>query len=313
MKKTETHPARSLGFLSRLCDGDLSPAEKRAFEAHRAECPDCNEAAAEFEAVLAMYRKAEVPPPDPSLAVRIARQAQADLRKPRSGSFLFVRLDIVWATIAIVALVGALVVYRVRRQARLEPAERSIVVALGQPRTQLRPATPAHPSQPPAVSNRPASSKKAPAALKGAGLWKPREPVRREAAASPGAATQATAAAPSPASDAGRHAVENKTAPQAFAAAAAPHFAVTPRDGLGAAPSTIGPIPELSEAARGEEFDLTVDAAGRVLEVAPAGTEKPASRAEGAVSRMQDETLRRLRLLRFSPGERARRLRVRIE
>ena len=51
-----SHPARSAEFLSRLHDGELSPAERAHFESHRAHCAECRAAAAEFEAALALYR-----------------------------------------------------------------------------------------------------------------------------------------------------------------------------------------------------------------------------------------------------------------
>ena len=40
-----SHPARSPEFLSRLHDGELSPAERAHFESHRAHCAECRGAA----------------------------------------------------------------------------------------------------------------------------------------------------------------------------------------------------------------------------------------------------------------------------
>ena len=80
MKHATTHPTRSIGFLSRLHDGELSETERREFGAHAAECRECATAAEEFERILALYRQAQVEPADPELAARISRRLDARLR-----------------------------------------------------------------------------------------------------------------------------------------------------------------------------------------------------------------------------------------
>ena len=77
-----THPARSLEFLSRLHDGELSAAERAHFESHRAHCAECRKAAADFEATLALYRTDGTSPAPSDLSSRILRRLQAANRAP---------------------------------------------------------------------------------------------------------------------------------------------------------------------------------------------------------------------------------------
>jgi hypothetical protein len=73
---TNTHPARSPEFLSRLHDQELSAAERAHFESHRAHCAECRTAAADFEAALALFRASGPKPASPDLAGRILRKLQ---------------------------------------------------------------------------------------------------------------------------------------------------------------------------------------------------------------------------------------------
>jgi hypothetical protein len=216
--------------------------------------------------------------------------------------------------------VGALVVYRASQQRRREPAERSIVVALGQPRTELRPAAPARPSAPPpSRANRPRAAEK-PKSAQSAEISRPE--MFRESAPSRNSSVNemgGAAATPAPEASAADALAERKTAPPAPAPPAAqpavgpPRLAITSQDGLGAPPPQTGASPEIPASARGLEFNITVDAAGRVLAVAPAGAATPRRRAEGALDRSESDTVRLLRRLRFAPGNHTRRLRVRIQ
>ena len=81
VSRAAAHPARSLDFLSRLHDGELTAAERAHFESHRAHCDECRRAAADFEATLASYRTTGTPAAKPDLAARILRR----LETPRAG------------------------------------------------------------------------------------------------------------------------------------------------------------------------------------------------------------------------------------
>ncbi len=113
MKKVREHPARSLGFLSRYHDGELTVEERDEFVRHAAECPECGEAASEYEAVLAMYRESSAEIPDTSLASRISRRIDAELRHRAPVRFLTLEIDLLWASVVAVGLAGVLAVYGV--------------------------------------------------------------------------------------------------------------------------------------------------------------------------------------------------------
>ncbi|MGH9366789.1 MAG: anti-sigma factor family protein, partial [Thermoanaerobaculia bacterium] len=101
------HPARSLDFLSRLHDGELSAADRAHFESHRAHCAECRRAAAEFEEALASYRTAGTPPPASDLAARILRRLETATPRRRPFGVVF-GIDLKWAgafTAAIVAVI----------------------------------------------------------------------------------------------------------------------------------------------------------------------------------------------------------------
>jgi TonB family protein len=134
VKETEAHPSRSLGFLSRLHDGELSAGELAEFEAHRAACEECARAAEEYEAVLKLYKSSSAPAADSELGRRIARRLDARLRRPAPMKFLPIRVDVAWAAIMLVALAGALLTYNVvvtrKKEATLltgAPASRAAV------------------------------------------------------------------------------------------------------------------------------------------------------------------------------------------
>jgi hypothetical protein len=105
-----THPARSLDFLSRLHDGELSAAERAHFESHRAHCAECRKAAAQFEEALAYYRTAGTTPPPSDLAARILRRLEAS--NPRRSPFgVFFGIDVRWAGAFTAALIAVILGY----------------------------------------------------------------------------------------------------------------------------------------------------------------------------------------------------------
>ncbi|MFN2386562.1 MAG: anti-sigma factor, partial [Thermoanaerobaculia bacterium] len=106
--RTETHPARSPEFLSRLHDGDLTAAERAHFESHRAHCGECRRAAAEFEAALSLFRSSQTSPAEPDLASRILRRLQS--ASPRRRPFgIFYGIDLRWAGAFAAALVAMII------------------------------------------------------------------------------------------------------------------------------------------------------------------------------------------------------------
>ncbi len=127
-----SHPSRSPEFLSRLHDGDLSPAERAHFESHRAHCAECRGAAAEFEAALAFFRSSRPNPPSPDLAARILRKLQSSgNRRPFFGPTF--GIDLRWAgafaAAVIATIVGSAIVAKneaTERLSREEPIRISV-------------------------------------------------------------------------------------------------------------------------------------------------------------------------------------------
>jgi hypothetical protein len=103
-----THPAASLETLSRRHDGELSPAERAAFEAHLAECEECREATAAFERSLAAFRTAPEAPVPPDLPARILRKIRAQSPSRRPFGVMF-GIDIRWAGVFLAALLVAII------------------------------------------------------------------------------------------------------------------------------------------------------------------------------------------------------------
>ncbi len=107
-----THPARSLDFLSRLHDGELSASERAHFESHRAHCAECRRAAADFEDALAVYRTAGTSPPPSDLAARILRRLESSNRR-RSPFGVVFGIDLRWAGAFTAALIAVIFGYSV--------------------------------------------------------------------------------------------------------------------------------------------------------------------------------------------------------
>ncbi|HEY2796356.1 MAG TPA: anti-sigma factor [Thermoanaerobaculia bacterium] len=103
-----THPGASLETLSRRHDGELSPAEREAFEAHLRGCAECREATAAFERSLAAFRTAPEAPVPPDLSARILRKIRAQTPSRRPFGVMF-GIDIRWAGVFLAALLVAIV------------------------------------------------------------------------------------------------------------------------------------------------------------------------------------------------------------
>jgi len=103
-----THPAASLETLSRRHDGELSPAEREAFEAHLAKCAECREATAAFERSLAAFRAAPEAPVPSDLPARILRKIRAQTPSRRPFGVMF-GIDIRWAGVFLAALLVAII------------------------------------------------------------------------------------------------------------------------------------------------------------------------------------------------------------
>ena len=204
MKRAAVHPTRSIGFLSRLHDGELTDAERRDFELHAGECSECAAAAAEFEAVLDLYRRAQTELPDPALAGRIARRIDARLRWRPPVRYVKLEIDLLWASVVATCLVGVLAVYNLR-SLRTPPAAVSMVAETSSP---VSPSAPA-----------PESLRDEPVPRRATGP-RPRPAGRR--ADSREDAPEARAAAPAPLAQVPAPEAEAAPSPGAPASAAAP-------------------------------------------------------------------------------------------
>ncbi|HTD52161.1 MAG TPA: zf-HC2 domain-containing protein [Thermoanaerobaculia bacterium] len=158
MSSLAPHPARSVDFLSRLTDGELTAAERAQFESHRAHCAECRRAASEFESALALFRSSRPRPAATDLSARILRKLQAGNRRRSSFGVTF-GIDLRWAgafaAALLAVLIGSTVV--VRREAaerRLARESAPIPVSMERDRSidktakdQLQAPAPAAPQQ----------------------------------------------------------------------------------------------------------------------------------------------------------------------
>lgn len=157
MSSLAPHPARSLEFLSRLLDGELTAAERAQFESHRAHCAECRRAASEYESALALFRSSRPRPAAADLSARILRKLQAGNRR-RSAFGVTFGIDLRWAgafaAALLAVLIGSTVV--VRREAaerRLARDSAPIPVTMERDRSVAsntkEPASAAAPAAPP--------------------------------------------------------------------------------------------------------------------------------------------------------------------
>jgi hypothetical protein len=345
--KNATHPGRSIDFLSRLHDGDLSPGERARFESHRAHCAECRRAASEFESALSLYRSAPTSPASPDLAGRILRRLQTAAPARRRPFGIFYGIDVRWAGAFAAALlamiIGSAVVVRQQTAPRATAPATPIPVRLGKsaeqpqaanaapPAAQDRRMAEAAPRRNDADAGAARESKAAVDTLRTAA--QPADDRSEEAPpAAPPSAPAAAAAAPSekdaerPVSErqegvAGRIASRDEASGGERSAAAAHDLAaaepgvaarleITALDGEGTPPRALQE-PALSPEHRGRSYVLIVSASGQVLDVLP--------REEETRGRAQQESAKRQKLeqrpapdelagLRFEAGNRPRRL-----
>ncbi len=323
------HPARSPEFLSRLHDGEIAAAEAAAFESHRAGCAECREAAKAFAESLAAFRSAEPAPAAADLSARILRKIRAQSPSRRPFGVMF-GIDVRWAGVVVAALLVVLIsapalLRRPDAPAPAAPASIPARIVDGGPANEAAPAPRLKPetraeARPPA-----AAPPAAPALAKDEAAARPQSvfaaeapaeeerarssfaPAPRAKAAAPALRRQVTAGEPAGGESGAASAMDSLAAP--------PRISVSAMDGQGAPPAlTSLPSDERFAPLRGQEFVLVVEAQGRVREVLPSSGDGFLARRDAATAQAnQTGAIDALRALRFAPGDRPRRLVVRIE
>ena len=318
-----SHPARSVDFLSRLHDGELAAGERAHFETHRAHCSECRRAAMEFEDAISLFRTTRSTPPRTDLATRILRKVQSTNR-PRSPFPRRFQIDLGWAALLLTALFAVLITTPILVRKPQADAPKPEPVAA--------PEMASRSEAPPVVSPR-APRRDAPrlADQRSVALQRSREQIaaRRDAdgAEAREAETTASAEAPvvlekseraapeksqrnmedrravgaaSPAATAGQSAAAGGEGDVSGRLPAAPvtlRLTIREADGFGTPPALRSETRlAMPVSARAREYVLLVDAQGTVRSVTPEG---PGS---GPLSR-----------LRFEPGPKPRRLVVRLD
>jgi Putative zinc-finger len=347
MTRNGLHPARSIEFLSRLHDGELSPGERARFETHRSHCDECRKAAAEFEAALTYFRAAGSASPAPDLATRILRKLESAPRR-RSPFGAAFGIDPKWAGAFTAALVAVLIGYAVveRGRERRETARKVSVlfVTPASAREQVL-ADKETSAPPPEPRSRAAGAKEkrapvlgAPAEPEGdarsrvASLEKRSDVLAQSAAASRppaaeenparrentapadrilavrAAATERTKTLRSLEESAGGEGSAAQSSGSLLADAEEPvRITVEELDGQGAAPELKNPKDAGLSRRDAGRYVLLVDPQGVPIGVSRAASDENAG---ARVSKQADETLRKLR---FAAADRPRRLLVRVE
>jgi hypothetical protein len=319
------HPARSLEFLSRLHDGELSAAERAHFESHRAHCDECRRAAAEFEEALASYRTAGTSPPPPDLAARILRRLEAANPRRRPFGVAF-GIDLKWAGAFTAAIVVVILGYSIA--SRVEQ-DRQVRVTFATPPPAL-PAAPPAPLPGRAVEGRDETEvASAPPLPKAPGGKEPpgapaAAPAPRSVAADADdlqqaartreeASNDARKTPPETGASAGASKLSERTASLAapsglVSTPARVRITATALDGQGQAPAILnaGQL-GLTLEDRGD-YVVAVAADGVPIEVSRAGREKKESDPS-----LQKDAREPLRKLRFAAGAGPRRLLVKVQ
>jgi hypothetical protein len=334
------HPGRSSELLSRLHDGEITEAERQAFDAHCEVCPACRAAAEDYERTLSLYRAAPLAPTPSDLSARILRKvrAQSPSRRPFAVTF---GIDVRWAG----ALVAALLVILVsaplllrREIAPPGPAPSSPISAhLIENGSAVTGGAPAPPGSSPDDSQARARRSEGRAApvpepvAKARPRLREEEPPGRAAAPVPAGAganeplsKDEAAPIPSP----GRQAASQFAAARESAAAASAErkaqarpetpvvrLVIRPLEGEGSPPAIlVRPPDERLLPLRGREFILTVEPSGAVVTVSPATDARDSlDRQLGSRSASAGSDADALREIRFEAGSGILRLRVRVD
>jgi hypothetical protein len=320
-----THPGRSVDFLSRLHDGDLPQAERVRFEAHRAHCAECRRAAIEFEDAISLFRSTRSTPPRSDLAARILRKVQSTNR-PRAPFPPRFRIDLGWAALLLTALFAILITtpVLVRQRGVTPPPARPAPAPAPQPAPQTvqEPLLPP-PAPPPARERRPLeespvkpreASDRPPVAVGEAAA--PAKEDETAGARDPAAALEArrevpraAVAAPQPASAGGEGDVATRSVP----AVAPLRLSIREIDGFGAPPALVSEARiDLPATERGREYVLMIDSQGTVREVSRADSQD-SDAPRRRIAKAEPAAPPPLSRLRFEPGNRPRRLLVRID
>ena len=342
MKNDSNHPARSPDFLSRLHDGDLTAGERAHFESHRAHCGECRRAASEFEKALSLFRATSTSAPPSDLSARILRKLQAST--PRQARFGIVHgINMKWAAGFAVAVIAAVVGFSVvleRESARREILRQTPIPVLLEKEKSRSGGTA---SVPPRLDAQGRSAE----APRGSG------PAPRREAFAPDVRAADNAPPPPPpvslkkAQPSGYEAREaaaetsDSVAPRrpdaassgfarnrehvggegaAASSAASPEpgaparLVVLPLDGEGTVPEVISPdAADLLVPLRGKRYVLLVEAGGRVREAKPDERGKRGARPDARRSLENAGAPPSVWTLRFAPGDRPRRLLLRVE
>jgi len=313
-----SHPGRSVDFLSRLHDGELEAGERARFEAHRAHCAECRRAAVEFEDAISLFRSARSTPPRSDLASRILRKVQSTNR-PRTPFSPRFQIDLGWAALLVTALLALLVMTPI--VGRRPEYPRVIPI-----RSVTAPAS--EPAKPSEVPPRPAEASRErdlrenrKAGLRAAAPEaKEKAPLRAEAELQKSEVPQAAGSTrKSSELEDRRDRAASALAPEDARAGGAEETAVAAPpaaplrlsiheiDGYGAPPALLpGERLDLPVDERGHEYVLLLDSQGIVRRVVP----KPAG-LTGTLR--QGDASAALSRLRFQPGNRPRRLLVRFD
>lgn len=343
------HPAQSSEFLSLLHDGELPAAEAAAFEAHRRACEACRHRVEAYERTLSAFRAAPTAAPASDLSARILRKIRAQSPSRRPFGVMF-GIDLRWAGVFATALLVVIIATSLPQSRTPEPVAAtptagpfsaylvdgvdtsSEIVARDAPGRESdtakarenAAAAPPENSVRAKKESRLASSQEAPA------------PVRPPAAAPPGedetsaprstlSAQKTEAKAPPDslrrqatyADPAGGEAGASALAERGFAL----RLLVTALDSQGTPPPLEGGVvDDRLTPLRGQEFILIVESQGRVRSVSRSGPREEGAlskdkRGRGNVETDAEESpaLEALRELRFRPGDRPRRLLVRVQ
>jgi hypothetical protein len=348
MKNDSVHPARSADFLSRLHDGELTPAERAHFESHRAHCSDCRNAASQFEAALSLFRASSTSPPPPDLSARILRKLQTpSARRPPFGVVFGINLKLAaaFSTAIIAVIVGSAVVLQresarktaaretpipvlLRRQAevRQEPAPPSAAGRLNRPGEETGDSAARKEAAPPPASTPLAgdqfassNSPRYAAAPAEPGPQPPEDRAVESRAEEPASrSSRIMGAAPSPRlrnleGPGGEGSATSSAASREPGAPA--RLVIVPVDGQGNAPEIVSAgAAELLSDLRGRQYFLLVEASGRVREASAIGGKSLQKRARAKDAQETGTAAPpSVRGLRFRPTDRPRRLLLRIE